>query len=262
MLFVLVPVHNRLEDTVKFIKCVESQTTGNFELIVIDDGSSDGTNELIKLHYSWVTLLEGDGTLWWTGAINRGVEYVLGKAGVNDLLMTINNDVIFEDNFFQTMMETASTHPDSLVNPVSIDATDRERVMFTGGRVFSWIFAIKVYPLLNRNVKQTDKRQFVEVDFLSGRGTMIPVKAFREIGLYNQEKLPHYGADEEFTIRARRNGYRVLINLGAIVYVEKATTGLNPTIRRLAFREMKLPRACCSSCSRTYLPAAFFSAVG
>jgi GT2 family glycosyltransferase len=55
------------------------------------------------------------------------------------------------------------------------------------------------------------------VDFLSGRGTLIPVEAFQEIGLYDFVRLPHYGADYEFSHRAKKKGYSLFINYKSIV---------------------------------------------
>jgi len=44
-------------------------TCGNIQVIIVDDGSSDRTAEEVAENYPEVTILEGDGNLWWTGAI-------------------------------------------------------------------------------------------------------------------------------------------------------------------------------------------------
>lgn len=51
-----------------------------------------------------------------------------------------------------------------------------------------------------------------QVDVLPGRGTLIPIEVFQKIGLYDFKRLPHYGADYEFSRRANMYGYKLLIN--------------------------------------------------
>ncbi|MFP3345185.1 glycosyltransferase, partial [Halomonas sp. SIMBA_159] len=72
----IIPVHNRKNIT---LKCLETlKQCGDLDryyTIVVDDGSTDGTSEAITNLYPEVTILTGDGNLWWTGAIRKGMEY-------------------------------------------------------------------------------------------------------------------------------------------------------------------------------------------
>ena len=61
----------------------------------------------------------------------------------------------------------------------------------------------------------------VEVDLLTGRCLLHPIEVFNEIGNYNSDLLPHYGGDDEFTARAKLNGYRLYILPSAIVYLNQ-----------------------------------------
>ena len=72
-----------------------------------------------------------------------------------------------------------------------------------------------------------------EVTHAPGRGTLIPLQAFSDLGLYDEKHLPHYGADYDFTYRARRAGYRILISYRARVFSHIDATGM--TIMRREF---------------------------
>ena len=53
--YILLPVHNRREITQKFIECLKSQTYQNYKLVLIDDGSSDGTAAMVQSQISDLT---------------------------------------------------------------------------------------------------------------------------------------------------------------------------------------------------------------
>ena len=88
-LFIIIPVHNRKQLTINCLRCLERQTEKRFQIVVIDDGSNDGTSEAISEEFPDVHLINGDGTLWWAEATNVGVKYAIQKA---DYVITLNDD--------------------------------------------------------------------------------------------------------------------------------------------------------------------------
>jgi GT2 family glycosyltransferase len=74
MIFIVIPVHNRRDFTRECLLSLRKQTYKNFKVIIVDDGSMDGTGDMIEKDFPEVIPLKGDGELWWTGATNMGVE--------------------------------------------------------------------------------------------------------------------------------------------------------------------------------------------
>jgi len=238
-LFIVIPVHNRKRFTRDCLLSLRKQTFKNFTIIVIDDGSSDGTSEMIQKIFPEVVLLHGDGNLWWAQALNIGVNYVLNHSKDNDYILTLNNDTVVYPDYLQKLHDSALDYPKSLIGSISISIVDQSTVIDAGVRV-NWSTAKfinlgkdkKYYKMMLSN-------SFIQkVDVLSGRGTLIPIDTFREIGLYDFEHLPHYGADYEFSYRANLKGYSLFINNKAVVLSNARSTGLNNRVNRLRWCDL------------------------
>jgi len=73
MIFIVIPVYNRINFTKKCLNSIKQQTYQNYRVVVIDDGSTDGTAALLAEEFPEVHVIQGDGNLWWTAATNLGV---------------------------------------------------------------------------------------------------------------------------------------------------------------------------------------------
>ena len=239
MLYIVVPVYNRVEDTLKILGAFFQQTYREFQVIVVDDGSTDGTSEKVNQCFPRTTVLNTPGDYWWSATINEGVKHAIDIGDQeSDHIMIINNDVDFAEDFLKKMMGTMEGKKDRILNPISLDNSGNGKVVSSGGRVVSWLLALHNHSYAGRNVSTVREKEPTEVDFLSGRGTLMPLSIFAKIGLYDQEKLPQVHSDYEFTWRAKRYGYKVLLDPTIRVYIDVQTTGLDPLVRRLTPREI------------------------
>lgn len=236
--FVIIPVHNRLEYTRECLASLLGQTCNDYHVVVVDDGSTDGTHAALEADHSGVTPLWGDGDLWWTGAMNRGVNWVLSRANADDCILALNNDTGVPPDYLQTLVALAKQHPRALIGSVAVSWDDHERIVDGGVRI-DWRTTRSYSPAegLTRSDALRQLGDSVPVSVLSGRGTLIPVQAFQEVGLYDQRRLPHYAADWEFARRAQRAGFELIMSYAAPVYSHERATGLNPSTQRLSAGE-------------------------
>lgn len=218
-IYIIIPVHNRREHTRVCLNALRKQTTPNFKVVIIDDGSTDNTEKMLKEEYPEVELIKGDGNLWWSEATNLGVKFSLEQGA--QFILTLNNDTIPAPNFIENMLKWVDKQPDTLLGALAIDANTRRAVY--GGETVDWMRA--TYKSILPEI-QTEKLQGIhKVTHYPGRGLLIPSKVFRDIGFYEAKKFPQKGADEDFTFRAAKKGYEIFCNYDAIIYIYPSASG-------------------------------------
>lgn len=211
---VVTPVHNRRELTLGFLRSLMSADLKDIDLhvIVVDDGSTDGTAEAVLAEFPSVQIIAGDGNLWYTGGMNAGIKAALEHDP--DFVLGVNNDSQFEPEFLQHMLETARKTTRSVVGAVLVDWEDKKRVFQVGsqwrlgwGGLRHWI----------QQSLDTLPRSPFNVELIVGNCLLIPTAAIHEVGLMDAIRFPQYG-DAEYTSRMRRAGWQLLIDPRAHVY--------------------------------------------
>lgn len=226
MVFVVIPVHNRKHYLRDCLLSLRKQTFSDFRTIVVDDGSTDGTGEMVRGEFPEVILLTGDGNLWWTGAVNEGVRYAMGRRKDDDFVLTLNDDLVVSEGYVATLMAAARSHPRALIGSVEVDIRFPEIIHPGGSGVTYASRWISKGVLINpgRRLDAFEPGHFEETAMLTGKGSLIPVSAFREIGLFNRKHYTFIG-DTEFFVRANRAGYRLLVAYDAVVYSHTRNEG-------------------------------------
>ncbi len=209
------PVHNRKHYTEKCLESLSQQTYPDLSIIVVDDGSTDGTSDMIRERFPEVTLLHGDGNLWWTAATNMGIRKALETAADDDYILVINDDLEVNPDYVESLVRFAREHPRSLVGSVTVDFDNPDMIDNGGVRINWWTAK---YHSLNRGslLAEFGPDYYIEASYLTGRGTLISVEAFHELGLYDDQHFQQCG-DTELPLRAKAAGYKLYLIYRAVI---------------------------------------------
>jgi GT2 family glycosyltransferase len=237
-IWICMPVFNRKSYTLQCLESLSNQSQKNFEIVICDHGSTDGTSDSIKTDYPDTIVLEESEDLWWTGAINRCVEYVLeNRSSEDDYILTLNNDLVVEPTYLEKLAEAGQRYSKSIITSASHDIESRKLV--DSGLKQNWLTS-KVKKLDPHRDILPDGGKCAIVTHAPGRGTLIPLRAFLDVGLYDEKHLPHYGADYDFTFRANKlGGYISYICFDAKLFSHVDATGMTGIRSELSWKAFR-----------------------
>lgn len=231
IVYCVIPVFNRINETLGCIECLKAQTYRDIVVIVADGGSTDGTPEILAREHPDVIVLTSEKELWWGGATRLGVDWALNASKSDaDFVMLVNNDTVFGSDYVAKLIRHSQRHDAALVGVV-VDADNPERIIDAGVHLDWESYAFK--GLYER--PSGDAKVKLDSCVLPGRGTLIPITAIRTAGSVNDRLYPHYLSDYEFTYRLRT---KAGIRLGVAYDAEILTNVVEPQApamrRRLA----------------------------
>ena len=196
---VLLPVHNRRETTRRFIECLRVQTYSNFHLILIDDGSTDGTADMALDLIPDTTVIRGKGNWWWAGSLQQGINWLKkNQTGPDEVILFTNDDALVESDFFQMGWDLVCHNEDSLIQARILSLDGNETL--DEGMTFD------PSCLTFKSAKQGGA-----INCLTTNGLFLKWKHLLKIGDFHPTLLPHYLSDYEYTIRAYRRGLRLIV---------------------------------------------------
>ena len=215
-IYILVPVHNRIETTRKFVALLKNQTIRNLRLVLIDDGSTDGTSEMVTTLLPESTILKGDGNLWWGGSLQKGYEWLIEENLPDPTpILIINDDTTFGPDFLANALKVLTSSPKKLL---LARARNEKGELIENGVMIHW-------GRLRFEALKDDR----EMNCASTRGLFLRLGDLRRIGGFHPILLPHYLSDYEFSIRAIRKGFSIGTDPSVELTMDETLSGIRST---------------------------------
>ena len=198
---VMLTCFNRINFT---IPCVKSLVEGNknisFRFIITDDNSTDGTKEALeKLPYS-ITILSGDGQLFWNGGMSKALDAALQASEKTEYYMLVNDDVAFQAEAIEELIKRHKNGPKEDAVIVGATADSKGKTSYGGVKLLSKHFA--KFGLVEPS------EEYQECDTFNGNCVLIPKQVFLKAGNVDGT-YKHSMSDYDYGMHIRKLGYKI-----------------------------------------------------
>ena len=201
---------NNYADTKECLKSLENLTYPNYEIIVVDNGSTDGSAARLEAEFPQFKFIKNEENLGFAGGNNVGIKYAL-EQGANYVLL-LNNDTIVSPDFLTEMVKIAKE--DEIVGLVGgkIYRYGTHDVHHAGGKLVLWRGT--GYSFRGDKAARNGVRN---VDFIIGCLMLIKSEMIEDIGLLDEQYF-FGGEDVEYCWRAKKAGWQIKVSLDAEIW--------------------------------------------
>lgn len=198
---------NQKEMTLKCLKSLKKIIYSPFEIIIIDNGSTDDSVSAIKNEFPDIQIIENKKNLGVAGGRNVGIEYVQKKG--TDYMLFLDNDTTVHQNFITEIVKVGEGDKSiGILTGKIYFSSHPDKIWCAGGSLslYRCHFALIGYDKIDRG--QYDKIK--EVDHVTGCCFMIRKEVVDKIGIFDQSFVPYFSEDTDFCLRAKEKGYKIM----------------------------------------------------
>jgi GT2 family glycosyltransferase len=193
---------NGRDDTLGCLASLREVEHEPLDVIVVDNGSTDGTAEAVREGFPEVELVRSEENLGFAGGNDLGIQHALGRGA--DHVLVLNNDVEVEPGFVSALVEEAGGRPDAgaLCSKI-LYFEPRDRIWFAGA-------SFDPRRGYGRHVRYRERDDPAEAepwetDRACGAAMLVPRAVLEQVGDFDPE-LFFYAEDTDWSLRARAVG--------------------------------------------------------
>ncbi len=198
---------NGRSDTLECLRSLSDVDYPRYEVVVVDNASTDGTVEAVRREFPGVQVIRNDSNLRYAGGNNVGIREALGRGA--DCVLLLNNDTVVDRMFLRELVSGFSAVPGAgIAGPMILYHADPRRIWYAGGEIDWWGGWLR-----HTGIRLYDDGRFDgphETSYVSGCCLLMRRNVIEKIGLLDESYFI-YGEDADWCIRARRAGYPSIV---------------------------------------------------
>ena len=219
--FIVILNWNGLEDTLACLESLEHLDYPNFEVVVVDNDSSDGSEEVLKGRYPQHVIIQSGANLGFAGGTNVGLRYALGHDASYAWLL--NNDTLVEPDALTELVKRMQEKPGAgLCGSTLVYHFDRSKIQAYGGATYNkWLSTSRHIgqdaPRYQAGGEVIDAEEVeAQLDYLVGASCLASRAFLEEVGLMSEDYFLYF---EELDWAARAKGrYALAFAPKSVVY--------------------------------------------
>jgi GT2 family glycosyltransferase len=196
---------NSGEMTGECVRSLLKMSAGSYDIIIVDNGSTDGSPEYLKKQFPQIRVLPQDHNLGFAAGCNVGMKLAMERGA--KYVLPLNNDTVVDGDFLKELERVAEEHEKAAMVTPKIYFWDLpDRLWWAGGEFSLWS---GIGKCIGR--KEVDKGQFdtnKEVDWATGCAVLMRCDVLRETGLFDESFFGN-GEDLDLSLRIRKAGYGI-----------------------------------------------------
>ena len=203
MLVIIVLNWNGKEDTVECLRSLQQLSYQNFEILVVDNGSTDGSVAWFRQELPDITLAENNTNLGFAEGNNVGRRCAIRRGA--DYVLLLNNDTIVNKDFLTYLVAVAENDPSiGFAGPkvYHCNFKGRKDVLSFAGATTD-VATGRVYRFGQNTIDRGQYDSMREVDYVEGSCLLVRVECLQQVGLFNTT-YQLYWEDVELCFRGRR----------------------------------------------------------
>lgn len=214
LVYIVLVNWNGKDHTLACLQSLGAISYANYRIVVVDNGSSDGSVPTVRSAFPAVAVLEMQRNLRFAGGTNRGIQYALDHGA--EQILILNNDTTVDPGFLRALVTCLQSDARiGMVGPKIYYQDDPERIWFAGGCVSFWTGTMH-----HIGIRKIDRGQFDEardIAYASGCCILARRSIVETVGLLD-ESFFMYTEDADWCMRVRRAGYRIVYEPGAKIW--------------------------------------------
>ena len=195
---VIIPNYNGMQYVKRCLDSLMAQTLKDWEILFIDNGSADGSRELVEKEYPLVRVIALPENLGFCGAVNIGI-----RAATAPYVVLLNNDTEAEPEFLQELYDGIRRKPRAFSGgAMMLQFHDREKIDDAGNfyNALGWAFA------LGKGKPAADYNKERKIFSACGGAAIYRKDLLEELGYFDEEHFA-YLEDTDIGYRAQIAGY-------------------------------------------------------
>jgi len=215
---VVIPHFNGIKILEACLKSLYKNRFKDFETILIDNGSTDGSQEWVKQNFPQVQLIENNQNKGYAGGCNQGIR--ISKC---PLVLLLNNDTEMPQNFLEELYESIKTDQTiAAVQPKILSIQNHSRFDYSGAAggeldIFGYPFARgRIFDRVEEDLKQYDDFE-QQVFWTSGCALLLRKDVVDKIGYLDEDFFAHQ-EEIDWNWRAQLAGYKNIVTTNTYIF--------------------------------------------
>lgn len=233
MCSIIILTHNGKKFLGECLDSLKKQTYSNFEIIVVDNASTDSSTKFIEKNYPKVRLIKNKFNLGYAGGNNVGIKNAKGK-----YIVILNNDTIADREWLKELVMTAKSNKKIGIVGGKVYYSDHpNKIQSIGGRLREWDNFILFGSRIGKNQEDIGQyEKWGEIDYAIGCAFLIKKEVLNKIGLFD-EKYFIYNEEIELSYRAKKAGYKIVYAPKAKIWHHGSAVVRGETYKKVYFTQ-------------------------